>query len=194
MEISNKSTGTQSNDPMLFAADTLASLSAKQENEKAKPTQDTFGRGCEKPLADYDPITQSWKMFGDTYLWGESPLLETLPPSGTTQNGVLYQRQAWEPITGEIESLLWPTPVAHDSKTNNSPSALKRHTPGLGAAVHLWPTPVASDAYTHALKSTQQKPGSRHSLNLPSAAGGQLNPTWVEWLMGFPTGWTDLED
>ena len=24
--------------------------------------------------------------------------------------------------------------------------------------------------------------------------GGKLNPTWVEWLMGFPTGWTDLED
>ena len=23
---------------------------------------------------------------------------------------------------------------------------------------------------------------------------GQLNPTWVEWLMGFPLGWTDLED
>jgi len=23
--------------------------------------------------------------------------------------------------------------------------------------------------------------------------GGRLNPTWVEWLMGFPTGWTDLE-
>jgi len=23
---------------------------------------------------------------------------------------------------------------------------------------------------------------------------GMLNPTWVEWLMGFPIGWTDLED
>jgi DNA (cytosine-5)-methyltransferase 1 len=23
---------------------------------------------------------------------------------------------------------------------------------------------------------------------------GRLNPTWVEWLMGFPLGWTDLED
>jgi hypothetical protein len=23
-------------------------------------------------------------------------------------------------------------------------------------------------------------------------ATGQLNPTWVEWLMGFPLGWTDL--
>jgi hypothetical protein len=22
-------------------------------------------------------------------------------------------------------------------------------------------------------------------------AGGQLNPTWVEWLMGWPLGWTD---
>jgi DNA (cytosine-5)-methyltransferase 1 len=24
--------------------------------------------------------------------------------------------------------------------------------------------------------------------------GGKLNPTWVEWLMGFPIGWTSLED
>jgi hypothetical protein len=23
--------------------------------------------------------------------------------------------------------------------------------------------------------------------------GGKLNPRWVEWLMGFPLGWTDLE-
>ena len=22
---------------------------------------------------------------------------------------------------------------------------------------------------------------------------GQLNPPWVEWLMGWPTGWTDLK-
>jgi len=22
---------------------------------------------------------------------------------------------------------------------------------------------------------------------------GQLNPTWVEWLMGWPLGWTDLQ-
>lgn len=25
-----------------------------------------------------------------------------------------------------------------------------------------------------------------------SGMSGQLNPTWVEWLMGFPPGWTDL--
>lgn len=25
------------------------------------------------------------------------------------------------------------------------------------------------------------------------AGGGHLNPDWVEWLMGWPIGWTDLE-
>jgi hypothetical protein len=24
-----------------------------------------------------------------------------------------------------------------------------------------------------------------------SLENGALNPTWVEWLMGFPLGWTD---
>ena len=27
-----------------------------------------------------------------------------------------------------------------------------------------------------------------------SQGTGTLNPMWVEWLMGFPIGWTDLED
>ena len=27
----------------------------------------------------------------------------------------------------------------------------------------------------------------------PRGRIGYLNPAWVEWLMGFPTGWTDLK-
>lgn len=27
---------------------------------------------------------------------------------------------------------------------------------------------------------------------LEQSSTGALNPPWVEWLMGFPTGWTDL--
>ena len=26
--------------------------------------------------------------------------------------------------------------------------------------------------------------------NIQPKAGGQLNPQWVEWLMGWPIGWT----
>ena len=29
---------------------------------------------------------------------------------------------------------------------------------------------------------------------LATVAGGALNPNWVEWLMGYPIGWTDLKD
>lgn len=30
-------------------------------------------------------------------------------------------------------------------------------------------------------------------VNLIEETSGQLNPPWVEWLMGFPAGWTALE-
>lgn len=89
-----------------------------------------------------------------------------------------------------------------------------------------WPTPTTADCYVDKLKSSQQKHGSMHSVNLsqdvqmfpsPTASmmttgdmeqakyhsskrpeykevnGGALNPQWVEWLMGFPPGWTDLD-
>lgn len=84
--------------------------------------------------------------------------------------------------------------------------------------VQSWPTPTTADAYIGAFASKQQKAGSQHSLNLASAVrmyptplstdwknrqnrkssiqnmvGGKLNPMWIEWLMGFPIGWTDLD-
>jgi hypothetical protein len=40
--------------------------------------------------------------------------------------------------------------------------------------------------------SIQRRVALGKQVNLGMAAGGALNPTWVEWLMGFPLGWTDL--
>lgn len=42
------------------------------------------------------------------------------------------------------------------------------------------PTDGTADAATHGTNPTTR-----------TSDGGQLNPTWVEWLMGFPIGWTD---
>jgi len=60
----------------------------------------------------------------------------------------------------------WPTPTAHLGKEGGYPAEYTRNTPTLTAV---------------AMKS-EQRP---HS-------SGYLNPDWVEWLMGVPTGWTDL--
>jgi len=50
-----------------------------------------------------------------------------------------------------------------------------------------WPTPSARDS---------KGPGTLRDggPDLPLAVGGQLNPRWVEWLMGYPDGWTDSAD
>lgn len=59
------------------------------------------------------------------------------------------------------------------------------------------PTPRACDAD----KSIRTPAGRakerlrrKNGEDLPTAIGGSLNPTWLEWLMGYPTGWTVLED
>jgi hypothetical protein len=116
---------------------------------------------------------------------------------------------------------MWPTPVASDAWTGDLKSTQQtegsRHSLNLSTAVQKWPTPTASDWKGRGPNSKQQglsevvkyptpqardyKGPSGRSMkglekDLPTAvgSGGRLNPTWVEWLMGFPTGWTDLED
>lgn len=43
----------------------------------------------------------------------------------------------------------------------------------------------------------EKGPGPAHTKggrDLPTDVGGHLNPTWAEWFMGFPEGWTDVSD
>jgi hypothetical protein len=201
-----KLTGETYHQPTLFAVDTLANHSQTRESDKATPTNDICGLGLETPLADYDPATQYWKMYGDIYLWGDCPLLENLPPSGMTRNGVLFPRPHWVPTTDAIDCLLWPTPRASAAMAEDTENITARMEAGedykykLEQAVAIWPTPRAAMAETrnHTVWARSldkpQNLENRVAHLEPSAIGGKLNPTWVEWLMGFPTGWTDLED
>jgi hypothetical protein len=52
----------------------------------------------------------------------------------------------------------------------------------------LIPTPIASDWKNRGCKDYRKN----REFQLQTYIGGQLNPDWVEWLMGFPIGWTSL--
>ena len=56
----------------------------------------------------------------------------------------------------------------------------------------MWPTPSANEDAAGQPGTKMQKMLGNH----PEVRGegiGTLNPTWVEWLMGFPTGYTVLK-
>ena len=95
-----------------------------------------------------------------------------------------------------IRSGLWPTPRANEYKDTLQsvpPSRLK--DPGkcnLTQAIAMelmFATPCARD-YRTGQRKRYDNPGRANNLN--DQIGGQLNPTWCEWLMGFPLGWTGL--
>ena len=89
----------------------------------------------------------------------------------------------------------WPTPKASDGemglpRTSGRPVEKVTH---LATAVRYWATPAARD-YRHPNKKPYaERGGGKKGEQLPNQVGGPLNPTWVEWLMGFPLGWTDLD-
>jgi hypothetical protein len=102
---------------------------------------------------------------------------------------------------------LWPTPVGSVAQIGEGTETwlarrervkeTAQNGNGMGMpltiAVQMWPTPAARD-WKDGLNPA---PHGMHSDSLPvlvnKTDGGSLNPTWVEWLMGFPLGWTALE-
>ena len=122
-----------------------------------------------------------------------------MTPTGKLANGKKRQ-VGLENQVRMVERGLWPTPKASPS----GPDYARVNRPDSGgddlatavARRALWPTPSANEdaagtihgkmqfMLTHAAKLSQPE---------ETAQGGQLNPEWVEWLMGYPIGWTDLK-
>jgi hypothetical protein len=165
---------------------------------------------------DLDEFSETWPRAGTTrngIAYQQQPLA---PLTGATGSGLLPTPEnrgsvaGWPTPTGSVAQLgespeswlaltiavqIWPTPTAGDSKNTANATAKRRnpdsrHHSGttLVDAVRMWPTPTKSDGEGGPGVSNRRKGGK----NLRTAVRGQLNPTWVEWLMGFPLGWTDL--
>jgi hypothetical protein len=109
-----------------------------------------------------------------------------------------HSKTTGRPITTALADAvkMWPTPKA--SAAGPDLAKLQRSATGISlqTAVAMYPTPGANED-SYRLKGNSQQSNSlgaiarREALAESPESGGQLNPTWVEWLMGWPLGWTD---
>jgi hypothetical protein len=159
-----------------------------------------------------------WGMTVDGLLW-EQPMWE--PHTKGTEYGLLPNKEtmptpnSWDGKRGPLSKELmdsktrqitlvtyvkhnperFPTPTASDHKDQPTSASwkakgatnFKLSNPEIRAK---WGTPKAQDS-RHALWDRGKSNLGEQVSGLHN--GGKLNPNWVEWLMGWPIGWTDLK-
>lgn len=171
------------------------------QREKAQVLQGNaagFGQRSPVLLANWNQVSSSWKTSQHCLVEGLETFSETWPRSGMMRNGTAYQLHTLAPLTGATASGLWQTPVSDDAVDRKAGKWNSRGEPKLSAQVKLWPTPCASMSKGSSPASLTRRNGRDRSSDrldhaVMAADGGQLNPQWVEWLMGFPIGHTDLK-
>lgn len=91
---------------------------------------------------------------------------------------------------------LWPTPIV--TGNYNRADLSKKAGNGLATAVkeaepQMFPTPTATmakGALPSRYRGSENYRRNLHEYVRTSEQCGQLNPDWVDWLMGFPVGYT----
>ena len=190
-----------------------ASHSASQEKDSEEKTDEIYGQIPSGSFVRYDRVSHCWRTFQRSFLLDTlEPFSESWPRAGTTCVGIAFQRQPSALRTREIDYGLWPTPRANergDYQYDQGDHTKPRLT--LQGLAKKFPTPTSSmmtyqdmeDARTSGTKrkliptpvssNWKNRETSHHSRDLQKFIGGTLNPNWVEWLMGYPIGWTALE-
>jgi hypothetical protein len=174
-------------------------------------------------LGDLEPFLETWPQWGlmrGGECWEQRTLEQTIRGTGyglleklPTPTATDYKNQptskSWK-AKGAINFKLsnpeirakWATPTTMDKLPPKSKQALLREATvtkvGRSSPANLrdqvsnmqnWPTPTSHNAKECASPSEHK----RNTPTLAAQAGGKLNPMWVEWLMGWPLGMTDLK-
>jgi hypothetical protein len=162
-------------------------------------------------LGDLEPFSETWPQWGlmrDGECWEQRTLEQTIrgTESGLSPNGVdSFHTPNTTGLDGGSNSRKalkkrqenWPTPDANCGQRGTQPNWTPKRKSGqpaqytINQAVRdkMFPTPTAHNAKE--CNSPSEK--NRNTPTLATHAGGKLNPTWVEWLMGWPLEWTDLK-
>ena len=198
----------------LFPGDSPVSRSVWPGSAEARMMTVTSGRKCLESSTSSGPLGLLEKMLLESSVWRSTRCFLTWKTKATKQGRLLFRLAVSMPRTDGTDAPSWPTPTASDWKcrgpnshqqglpeavrircgTGASQAETRQGGPDLQTAVQMYPTPQARDYFPpHSPEYIAKKKAEGHGMaNLNDSVGGQLNPTWVEWLMGFPLGWTDL--
>lgn len=157
------------------------------------------GSGSSTPVsfAIFDPSTCSWRTYQLCLFGGWTPFSGRWPRSGTMRNGTAFRLPPLAPRISGTGSSYWGTPTAHER--THSPRAVD-HGVQLAnqVAAKTWPTPTLNGNHNRKGLSAKSGDGLATSVKASAESSGEsiqptpLNPQWVEWLMGFPIGWTNI--
>jgi len=151
----------------------------------------------------YDHDSHSWRTHQCSLLGDLDKFSETWPAWGLMRDGECWEQQMLEQtIKGTgfglspngVDSFHTPNTTGLDGGSNSRKALKKRQ--------ENWPTPDANCGMrgTQPNWTPKRKSGHQAQYSINQAVrdseqgiGGKLNPMWVEWLMGWPLGWTDLK-
>jgi hypothetical protein len=183
---------------MSYLADFPARTSVQQElASELRDREADFGATKNGSFAKYDHDTSTWRTVQCSLLGDSDVFSETWPRWGSMSNGVSYLRPIPALPICVIESGLWPTPTVCGNYNRKGVS--KSSGDGLATAVRMWRTPNASDANKWSKQSLEERKAKGQQIRLNTqvspdgSKAGLLNPDWIEWLMGWPIGWTELK-
>jgi hypothetical protein len=185
-----------------FHAKTLAQQEKAQELTESDQECGEKWRGS---FTKYNQDSCSWKTHQCSLLGDLDEFLETWPQWGLMRDGECWEQQTLEQTIKGTEfglSERWATPTTMDKLPPKSEKALMNEAtntrPNRSKPANLrdqvsnmqnWPTPTSHNAK----ETNAPSESTRNTPTLAAQAGGHLNPMWVEWLMGWPLGWTDLK-
>ena len=202
----------------LYLEDFHAKTLAQQEKVQVLTENEAeCGEKWQGSFAKYDQSTHSLKTHQCSLFEDSTESCQTLPAWGLMRNGECWEQQmSAHPIKETVFGFMLPTPVASDGTTGSvigkndtfyttstgMPRKVNQNgidgSVGLGRLVQMWPTPVTRDYKDTGTKESmtrqrdkRQSPGL--ALVVGAETGGKLNPTWTEWLMGWPLEWTELK-
>ena len=214
---SSESTGPKSQSTMMLEPSTQmdleeltssaegfpASLGVSPGSSEARKMTVTSGRSWLPLLKSYGRDGSLGRMCEAllTSRWASSAVFLTWKASGIKLRHLVFQLPPLMPRTEGIASGLLPTPRSCSAMAaENIQNRVNDKFPNLDSVVArtIWPTPTTRDYKGGRKPETLAESGRGKTNSLNDAVTvrdqhGSLNSAWVEWLMGFPEGWTDLK-